>query len=221
MNFLQLAQRLRQETGTSGAGPSTVTNQIGDYKRLVDWINLAYQEIQNKWLDWKFLWAEGEITVVTTTRDYDLPTDCAMLNEDSVYLAGKKLEYVPYDLFRRDKDSWDQPGEPSHFTLLPNDTFRLLPTPVVTGGTVRFEYQRSGMQMVANDDSPLIPPRYHDTIIWRAKMFWAEFEHADAEYRAALQNFQQAMLRLEANQAPTREYAHGRVLGADIVVCPQ
>jgi len=35
MNFLQLAQRVRQEAGISGDGPVSVVNQTGEMKRVV------------------------------------------------------------------------------------------------------------------------------------------------------------------------------------------
>ena len=41
MNFLDLCQRLVRETGIADDGPATVTGQIGDFGRVVDWINDA------------------------------------------------------------------------------------------------------------------------------------------------------------------------------------
>lgn len=219
MNYLQLAQRLRQETGTAGSGPITVVDQTGEYLRLLNWVNAAYAEIQNKWMDWRFLWAESTVSLVAATRDYTLASGCVMPNEDSFYIAGEKLQYVHFDDYRRDRDSYDdQPADvPTAFTILPNEQVRFFPTPAAVG-TVNYEYQQGGVQLAANGDLPLIPARYHLAIIYRAKMLWAEFENASIEMQAAAQSYNIWMLALEANQLPSREFAHGRVEGADIRV---
>ncbi len=220
MNFLQLAQRLRQETGTAGSGPTTVASQTGEYRRLVDWVNAAYAEIQNKWMDWRFLWAESTVSLVISTRDYTLESECVMPNEDSFYLGDIKLEPVSFDDYRRDRPAYDDmtPGDPTHFTILPNEQIRVFPTPAASGATIAYEYQRGGLQLVVNDETPVIPPRYHLAILYRAKMLWAEFENAQLEVAAAAQSYGVWMLALEANQLPSREFAHGRVEGSDIVV---
>ena len=218
MNFLQLARQLRQETGTQGTGPTTVVGQSGDYKRIVDWVNLAYIEICNKWLDWKFLWDETTLDLVAGTRDYVAPAGVAIVNEDAVYIGTRKLDPIPYEHYRESRSDFDgQTGEPADFTILPNGKLRFFPTPG-TSAVVSLEVQRFGQRLVTDADQSLIPGNYLDTVLWRGKMFWAEHEEAPEQYQQALANFNQAMLRLEAAQLPSREYAHGRVQGADIVV---
>lgn len=218
MNFLQLAQQLRQETGTQGTGPASVTEQAGEYKRLVDWVNLAYIEICNKWLDWKFLWAETTVQLVGTTRDYAWPAGAAIVNEDSFFIGDRKLSPIPFEVYRVNRPEFDgQTGEPDAFTIQPNGMLRFFPTPAVNA-VVHLEMQRFGQRMAANTDMPLIPANYLDAVMWRGKMFWAEHEEAAEQYQSALTNFNQAMQRLEAAQLPSREFAHGRVQGAEITV---
>lgn len=223
MNFLQLSQRLRQETGTAGTGPVTVIAQTGEYKRLVDWINMAYAEIQNRWMDWRFLWAEATVTMVISQRDYTLNAECVMPNEDSFYIAGEKLTYVSWDDYRRERDTYDSitAGTPEFFTIMPNESVRVFPTPAASGAVLNYEYQKGGQQLTLDASSPLIPARYQLAIVFKAKMYWAEFENAELEYKTAQQNFNVWMLALEANQLPSREFAHGRVEGSDIVVTPE
>ena len=55
MNFLALAQRLRQEAGASGTGPLTTVNQAGESRRFVDWVAAAYQDIQSQREDWQWM----------------------------------------------------------------------------------------------------------------------------------------------------------------------
>lgn len=224
MNWLELSRKLRQETGTAGTGPTTTVGQTGEYKRLVDWINTAYAEIQNKWMDWRFLWAMGTpIPMVMGTRDYSLAGDCVMPNEDSFYFGTEKLHYVHYDTYRRDREAYDGMGSgpPEYFTIMPNETMRVFPTPAATSGSINYEYQRGGLQLDGDASLPVIPARYHMAIIYKAKMYWAEFENAQLELQSAAQNFNVWMLALEANQLPSREFAHGRIEGAEITVVPE
>lgn len=52
MNFLQIAQRIRQEMGTGGLGPSTLLAQFGEDKQYTDWTREAYIDVLNYARDW-------------------------------------------------------------------------------------------------------------------------------------------------------------------------
>ena len=70
MNFLQLVQSLRQECGVSGSGPSSTVSQSGEAKRLVDWINAAWLEIQGLHDTWFFMRSTFSFQTVAGTGDY-------------------------------------------------------------------------------------------------------------------------------------------------------
>ena len=55
MNFLGLVTRLVQESGASGAGPTTTVNQVGEYGRMVNWVQDAWLDIQSEQQNWEFL----------------------------------------------------------------------------------------------------------------------------------------------------------------------
>ncbi len=55
LNFLQLAQKLRQEAGISGSGPTTTVGQTGELGRVCDWILQSYNDIQERHDDWGFM----------------------------------------------------------------------------------------------------------------------------------------------------------------------
>jgi len=55
MTYLQMLQRLQQESSTSGTVPSTCQNVTGDLARLCGWINQAWVDIQNERSDWFFM----------------------------------------------------------------------------------------------------------------------------------------------------------------------
>jgi len=222
--FLQLVQRVRQETGTAGTGPVTITNQQGQLAQLVSWTNQAYLDICNKWADWNFLWAEGVITLTPGQSDYALPTNCRQVNEDSVYLSGGDgglsnypLNFLEYDDYRRDKHAFALPGVPAYFTLMPNETLRLLPAPN-DSFVLDFEYWETAESLSANTSIPKFDPAYDDAIIWRAVMLWAGFNEAEAEYQKAAYNYELALSNLEARYLPSAQQMHGRSQGVDIVI---
>ena len=47
MNFLQIAQRIRQEMGTGGLGPSSLTANFGEDKQYADWTREDYLDVLN------------------------------------------------------------------------------------------------------------------------------------------------------------------------------
>ena len=57
MNYLELCRRARRECGIAGAetDPTAVTSQVGEYRRLVDWVSEAWTEIQGRHTDWRWL----------------------------------------------------------------------------------------------------------------------------------------------------------------------
>lgn len=65
MNFLQLVQRLRTETKASGTTVTTTVGQVGEYARLVNWINDAWLDIQSDQVDWG--WMRANVTFPTVT----------------------------------------------------------------------------------------------------------------------------------------------------------
>ena len=221
MTFLELCKRLRQETGYQGTGPVTVVGQQGDLKRIVEWVNQAYLDIQNKWQDWRWLWTEGQQATTADVADYAPPADLAVYSEDTLRIGDESLCYVTFQHYRRDRERYDEmtPGRPWSFTILPNRSLRLFPTPDAAYN-VDYEYFRAPVPLVENADEPLMPARYHEVIIHRARVYWAAFENAPSELQVADALFSEAMTRLEASELISQEMPHGRTTGIDIVVRP-
>lgn len=201
MNFLQLCQRTRQECDISGTGPSAVTNQTGELKRVVDWVKESYDEICSEYDNWKFLRSEFSLNTVVGQEAY-MPTDCTdtqlnaaigaaavgkfgrwILETFFIYLqsagSSTRQNFWPttYEHFRQTYQM--QPpanGKPAFFAVRPRDYALLLgPKPdavyVISG-----EYYRVAPPLSANDDVPLFPERFHLAIVWRAAKKYAGFE---------------------------------------------
>ena len=75
--YLEICKRVRQEAGIAGTGPASVLNQTGEYKRVVDWVASAWEDLQNKRSDW--LWMQGDFTFVTiASQDSYTPVEAGI-----------------------------------------------------------------------------------------------------------------------------------------------
>lgn len=112
LSFLDMVKRLRQESGTSGASPSTTVNQTGDVKNLVDWISSAWLDIQNERQDWFFMRQAIAFNTTAAKSSYSASeagiTSFGNFKRDSFrqyhvasgFASEMDLPYMPYDLFR-------------------------------------------------------------------------------------------------------------------------
>lgn len=129
MNFLQIAQRIRQEMGTGGLGPSTLLAQFGEDKQYTDWTREAYIDVLNYARDWNFLWKEFQF-VGNGGREYGEAehgiTDVATWNVDTFYSlqngAMYPLHFIPWDEFRLYQASVMVNGLPASFSIQPGGT---------------------------------------------------------------------------------------------------
>lgn len=214
MTFLELVREVWREVGGAGDGPSSLDSVTGQHLRLKTWVNRANIEIENKWTNWSFLWADGLTNLAANEADQSLASDLGLLLRETLRIGSRELQFVPWTHYRADRLSYDEmAGDgPEFFTVQPNGQLRFFPAPTAMT-PLRYEYHRSSKSLAANTDKPRIPPAYQDAIIWRAKMFWCEFEDDQSGYQSANANFAQAMLRLEASQLPSNNGEHGRSSG--------
>lgn len=195
MTFLEIVQKLQRRTATSGtltsvATPTSLSNGI---RRLVDYTNEAWNEIQTARRDWSFRWAEFSKSLALGSSDYDLNAAIAggeiRLGTGPFLLVKNSDTAIRREIRLLDKAYFDEcyplknqallaAGMPVDMTILPD------------GKTVRFNcrldaaYTLSGpyfqaVQVMALDaDVPAMPARYHDAIFWRALKHWAEYSEA-------------------------------------------
>ena len=210
MNFLQICQRVRSETGVSGDGPSNVAGQVGMYKKLVDWVQAAHEEIQLRSPKWRFDWASHSAALTGGTERY-LPSDVWSLDVrnwdfDSLYVYPTSegvqsrtwLAQVDYNTYRQIRLPSVQ-GRPVHVSEAPDTALNLYPIP--SDGLVFVgDYYKKPMVLVNNTDQPRIPLEYRMAIVWRAVMFWASSEENPALFQTAQQNFRSMMLKMEVTE---------------------
>jgi hypothetical protein len=214
MNYLQLAQRLRQEAGVSGTGPLTVVNQSGEMRRLVDWINSAWLDIQRLHASWDWMLAETTFLTVAGQGSYT-PVQAGIASRFGRWsIASFRVARTPpndetmlmplsYGDFRSVYLTGPQPqARPVVVCSLPSLSLGLGYKPD-QAYTIRGEYWKSAQNLTADSDIPEMPEDYHDAIVYRALMLYARYESAAEIYEDALQNYRRLISLLEIHQLPS------------------
>lgn len=214
MTYLELCQAVRQESGgIAGSGPSSVSGQTGDLKRVVDWVRRAYNDIQLESSQWRWLTAQFQFTTIAGVQAYS-PTAAGIAarfdrwNPRTIRLnrTGPQdeipLEYISYDEFRAIYLTGPRPeSRPSVVSITPADEliFGNIPDAVYT---VTGEYQKSLQVLTTDADVPEMPTQYHDAILYWALTKYARFESAPEVYQDAMDNYRRLMTGLRIHQLP-------------------
>lgn len=243
--FVQLVQDLFYEVGAAGVAPTTTVNQTGEVNRLIRYVHDAELEIQNIWVDWK--WLRKTLTFYTGTQNQvgifttlngaanAYPVDVAEWDWKSFkLLPPNNTSYQPletaewqdvrYDIF----DTVDF-AQPYRVIVMPDNTFRfdLIPD---QSYQCTCEYRSVPYDLKNDADVSNIPARFANRIIveW-ARMKYGLFEGAAEQTAAAKLNIygtlddagiptNNGMLAaLENDQLPNRKNSR-RQQGNNIVI---
>ena len=192
MSFLDMVKRLHQESGSSGALPSSTVNQVGDVKKLVDWISTAWMDIQNDRQDWFFM--REPISFYTTAAKRDYTVEEARIETFANYKLDSfrqyrlsvgfdsemDLAFMPYDQFRNfylRGANRSMTGQPVSFTVDPAKNFLIGPIPDDIYN-VNGEGYAMPTEMLLDADRPTMPSQYHMAIVWKALQYYGTFEAA-------------------------------------------
>lgn len=200
MDFLSLCQRVRQETGISDSGPSQVTGQTGDFKRIVDWTNEAFMRLQSYRDDWNWLWTTDSISIAEGEAVYSVPSTMANIIVESVYANGVRLDPVAYSDYRAHNQTIDS-GTATAFTIRPDGRIALnaLPDAALT---MTFEGYREPSYFAEGISVPPFKSRYHMVIVWDALMEYALFDEAPELFQKAKANYDELLAELVADTLP-------------------
>lgn len=199
MNFLQLCQRLRQECGGSGDGPTTTVNQAGESKQFIDWVNQAYLEIQEERRDWQWLWNEAQLQVTQGINTYSLAS--AYVVKGSMVLDGRLLDRITYEDYREQTRNGLQTTRPTQWALRPDGSFVLNTLPDANG-VLKYEYYRTPTLLSGNEDAPRLPERYHMMIVYKAMTYYGFYENAPEVLQQGTQFYQTMANVMSRDQLP-------------------
>lgn len=223
--FLELSQRLRQESSLAGVGPSTVVSQTGMLKKICDWTSWAYKDIQNRHDNWRWMRTGFTFNTVSNTDLYafgvitNVETSAFIarfgrwwahdLNEPYLaYLTSGgignqyRLIYIPYDYFKDlYKIGTQNNGQPIHISVDNRNRLILGPKPNAIY-TVTGEFQL-GVQVLAVDaDVPDMPANYHDLVVYYGMEKYGADAVAAEVYTRAVREGGRLLRALERSQLP-------------------
>lgn len=215
MTYLQLSSRLRQEVGGAGTGPTAVTSQIGEYRRFVDWIATADEDIQRMHNEWKFMRGSFTLNTVANTDSYAYSTTVVPITNFrdwrtttlKIYRSSSgvgsevELPYVDYQVWYDLKVGTQSASQPQCFTVGNAMEILLWPKPndvyVISG-----EYQKSVTTMTANADVPLYPAEYHMLAVYKAMMDAGRYIGASEVYQDGKNKFKRMLKEMTRTQLP-------------------
>lgn len=196
MNFLDLCQRLVQETGIADEGPATVTGQTGDMGRIVNWTNDAWLKIQSIRADWNWAWSTGTSTLTAATNTVTLPATVETIKRVSI--GQGFLQALDYNDFA-DNYRVIQNGDPSVYSIKPDGTLCFSSKPT-ENKTVSYELYATPVALVNNTDVPAMPERYHILIVYEALRCYAQFDEAPELEKRAFLYYEEMLADLERDQ---------------------
>lgn len=218
MNFLQLAQTLRQEAGASGNGPSAVSGVTGESKRLVDWINRAWLEIQGMHDVWDFMrepfsfevpQADGQVSPVDAGIDNFRywHRDTFRCQRTSIGIQDEQwLVEWEYQVFRntyRFNLQRELQGRPVVFAVYPNGKDIMFGPLPDAQYTVVGEYQRRPSPLVNAEDEPDLPDHLQLAIVYKALEYYGYYESAAEVVQRAQKQFVAIKAQLEREMLPS------------------
>jgi len=218
MNYLALCKRLRQEAGLSGTGPASVLEQTGEMLRVVDWIDGAYEDVQNLHNSWRFLRTDFDFSTIASTSEYTpaaagLDDHASWIKEDlrlySSVADEDFLEYCPWDEFRTTYQFGSrrtQEERPKVVTVKPDNSLRFWPIPDAVY-TVDGEYYKAAESMSANDDEPNFPARLHMILVWKGLMYYGTWAAAEESYARGEREYNRVKALLEFSEL--EDWGHG------------
>lgn len=198
--FLQLVQDLFIEVGASGSPPTTTVSQTGEAARLVRYIHDAELEIQNLWVDWK--WLRKTLTAYTGTQNQTgifttlngtvsaFPVDLADWDYKTfqIFPAGSTFpqpmptaewQDVRWEVF--DTVDFTQPWR---VLIMPDNTLRfdLIPD---QSYQLYMEYRSVPYDLKVDADVSNIPARFNRIIVEWARLKYGGFENAAEQVQLA------------------------------------
>ena len=200
---------MSRDIGIPGTGPSSVTASDLSEEELavVRYIKNADLDIQRRWFNWDYLWSESTITPSVGVSTLTSPADLGNWKLDSIVFSKatddyQQLDFMDWEPYRLEyKLGVIDSGTPEVFSIKPDNVIDVWPTPDSTT-TISTEYYRVPTELAADSDISSIPPRFHNMIIARAKIYYGENEDAPEILSGALASFEDLLDKLESDQLP-------------------
>ncbi len=198
MNKLELCNRLLTRSGIAGPAMTTTISQTGELGLIVNLIDTAYEDIQDRFVDWSFLRHNFQFNCVVDVSNY-APSPIALVADwkrDSfrVYLTTTTnehwLTWIDWDCFQEKYvfgSNRDVTERPQFFSIKPDKSVIVWPIPNDTY-TINGEYYRVADTMDLDTDEPVFD-RFHMAIVYNALMQYAGDQSLPTLYATAQKEY--------------------------------
>lgn len=221
--YLQICQMAARESGTiSGTQPTTTVSQTGRLLKFVNWVDIAYRQIQTMR---RWLWMRAEFSAeasASTTRYTPASFSLTRLSQwitesDSMtcYLTAtgvsdeQVMAYMPWKTWRRTYERGTQTeARPTHFTVSPANELCIGPVPDAAY-TIRGEYWKNPDTLSGDADIPELPTQFHDLIAWKALILMQEHDEAQLNIAIANRRYRELLSDMMREQLPVQMVAAG------------
>lgn len=226
MDYLALVNRAKLESGRSGGALATIIGAAGDDLRLVNWTASAYEKVQRKTDEWRWMRSTVLASIPAGQLAHDPAVDMLIQPADSVALTDFRgfrapsddytvtmldplnatsewrLGWLDYDEFRkRFMVGTHESAPPVNWSVSPDNKLLVGPTPDILYH-VRFDYRTKVMSLALDADEPTMPQDYHMIIVWETLKSLASFDAASEVYARATEEFNELYEDLWFDQGP-------------------
>lgn len=212
MTFLELCNRVCDESGISDSGLNSVTGQTGILGLIVSWVRQANKDVQNMHPDWAFKWDTAKSTTTPNRSDYT-PSDLSMVdaeglrvrNIDRLIVGGAVVPVIPWQVYKSrvepNPSEVVPPSTPTVATVTPKGLVRMHPAPREPLPVI-VDYFKTFADLVGNTDESIIPPQHQEVIVDKALMYYGREENDQASYNNAAMAFEEHLTQLMADELP-------------------
>lgn len=186
MNLLQIARRVKSESGRSGTGPAALSTAAGDDLRIFNAAADAWRELQMEPLNWAWMRSEADKALtsgvclqtlallgITDLERWVEPTDEYQL---TAYMASDPsqewpLQKLSYETFRqRFLVGTHEAGAPQFVAFAKDGALLIGPKPDAAAYKVRGSYYTMPSELDDDAATPEMPERFHMILVWMALM---------------------------------------------------
>ncbi len=209
--YLELLQQLHRDVGAAGTEPANVTGLTGEVKRLASYVKQADNYVQLKWVNWKYLRAEYSEDTAASTATAAKPTGIRYWDFKTFKIIEPgETDKNPFNAIEYDKikaDILDTSEDiPWRAIVMPDNSLQFEPIPD-DAYTIEADYYVVPTLLAASLDVSDIPPEFHQVIIGRALILYANFENAPEFKDQGEEIYVEQLALLENDQLPNLEHS--------------
>lgn len=214
MNYLELTNAVLREINEVEV--TNIGSTRGIQTSVKDFINKAQRDIINSEVEWPFTVVNQSFSTVAGTAEYSREADAKTVDFDSFTVqksgeAERKLRYLSFNEYLDAKNEIDTNpntsarAAPDFVYETPDNKIGLSSVPDDTY-TVRYYYYQTSTDMSAATDNPVIPERFHDVIVNRAR-YYAHMLRSDVQFsQLAMRDYTDGLSRMRVELINRKDY---------------